>query len=285
MWVKVDDTFPDHLKISNAGQALGREGIARAVTLFLVGLCYAGRNLTDGFLPQHAVEGMRHVGTPEKVAEALVTVGLWETAPGGFQIHDYHHYQPLAATVKQKRERDRRRKAIAPESERIPRGIVTESHAPRGTGSDLPEIKEGIAGLLAASDREARSAGRVLAVAEQILWFDKIYAIYPRKERKVEANRAWIDLAPDATTAQAIFNDVDARVRAGWKRYELRFIPQLKTYLSDRMWEDEKDGASAPFEDDVRQVPHAWQCRICGDVHEGSREQAQQRPCLKRVSA
>lgn len=36
--------------------------------------------------------------------------------------------------------------------------------------------------------------------------------------------------------------------------------------------------------DDYDGLPWAWQCKVCGEVHEGTREQERQRPCLKKAS-
>lgn len=118
---------------------------------------------------------------------------------------------------------------------------------------------------------------------DSLKWFDKVYAAYPKKDRKYEANKQWVTLAPDTPTSMAIFHDVDQRVKAGWKRLESRFIPQLRNYLAERMWEDDNEGQLAPFEDD-QVAPHAWQCKQCGVVHEGTAEQARLRPCLQKAS-
>lgn len=112
MWVKLDDAFPEHRKLFKAGGQLGRFGVARAIGVYIEGLCYAARNLTDGFLPTRIIAGLRSDPTPKEVARVLARadVGLWEASDGGYQIHDYHHYNPAAREVKTKRERDRKRK-------------------------------------------------------------------------------------------------------------------------------------------------------------------------------
>jgi hypothetical protein len=80
-WIKIDDQFPDHPKVITAGPAAG--------WLYVCGLCYCGRYLTDGFIPSGQVRRLADLKDPQKLADALVSVGLWEVAEGGYQVHDY----------------------------------------------------------------------------------------------------------------------------------------------------------------------------------------------------
>lgn len=82
-WVRLEDGFADHPKIV----AVGPEGMA----LYVAGLCYSNRYLTDGFIPQAQVPKL--IGTQEPTSK-LVKQGLWEIVEGGYQIHDYDEYQP-----------------------------------------------------------------------------------------------------------------------------------------------------------------------------------------------
>lgn len=106
-WVKLDENFFDHPKVSAAG--------LHASWAFLSSVAYANRHLTNGFVPDTELESVtRYCGKlTEKqrgeIAAKLVSVGLWErvTCNGrkGFQIHDYLEYQPSRRKVhKQKRE-------------------------------------------------------------------------------------------------------------------------------------------------------------------------------------
>jgi hypothetical protein len=96
MWVKLDDHFPDHPKVIAAGPL--------AAWLYVAGLCYAARLLTDGFIPYAMVprlvphRGPKNATSPEALAERLCEVGLWtmEQSPSGsygYRIHDYAVYQ------------------------------------------------------------------------------------------------------------------------------------------------------------------------------------------------
>lgn len=88
-WVKLDDGCMEHPKLLAAGAA--------GVALWLAGLCYANRQKSrDGLIPALKIACLYPMAGPQKVAAKLVEVGLWETAPDGFRIHDYHDYQPTA---------------------------------------------------------------------------------------------------------------------------------------------------------------------------------------------
>lgn len=116
-WVKLDDHIDEHPKIARVGPI----GFA----LQVAALAYCNRTLTDGFVPYgvaerllsfHVVEndGKRwtmartsgHVGDDidsEWVIALLLEAGMWDDAPGGYQIHDYEKYQPLKEAVEAER--------------------------------------------------------------------------------------------------------------------------------------------------------------------------------------
>jgi hypothetical protein len=111
----VDDRLPTHPKILAAGARLAHAGGASAALhLYLLGLSYARMNLTDGFIPKGFVVSCGVVSKSGFVANVLSArgIGLWRKVRGGYQIHDYHDFNPKAAAVKEKRAKDRVRKAI-----------------------------------------------------------------------------------------------------------------------------------------------------------------------------
>jgi hypothetical protein len=145
-WIKVDDHFDEHPKLA----AVGPVGWG----VWLAGLAYCNRNLTDGFIPRAVADsiggrwrvyvptedGREQVWTISRssgmhgedmdtawVADLLVQNGLWEEVEGGYRVHDYLDYQPSRAEVMASREADRKRKGIHKESGRNPGGIRAES--------------------------------------------------------------------------------------------------------------------------------------------------------------
>jgi hypothetical protein len=121
-WVRLDDSFAEHPKLARAGPL--------AMAMQVAALCYANRNLTDGFVPRAVaplllnLDGL-YLAFPEAgsllggeeplavswqtVAESLVRAGLWEEEEGGYRIHDYLNYQPSREAVIRAREGSARR--------------------------------------------------------------------------------------------------------------------------------------------------------------------------------
>ena len=86
-WVYLDDKFPEHHKTLGA-----MELHPLAPYLFVCSLAYCRRNLNGGLIPALAVSGLMPKYT-KKVADALVTVQLWDRLEDGcIQIHDYEEW-------------------------------------------------------------------------------------------------------------------------------------------------------------------------------------------------
>jgi hypothetical protein len=109
----LDDRLPTHPKILKAGALLGKGGASQALHLYLLGISYSRQHLTDGFVSDAFLLSVRGLFASDSIAVALADkrIRLWRKVRGGYQIHDYHHYNPKASEVKEKRERDRQRKA------------------------------------------------------------------------------------------------------------------------------------------------------------------------------
>ncbi len=123
-WMRIDDQFPDHPKVMAAGPLAG--------WLFVCGLGYCARQLTDGFIPEAQVRKLADLKNAGREAQRLVDAGLWERVDGGYQVHDYLDYQPSAEKVLGDRsaaqERMRRRR-----SENVRPNIERSSHSPTPT--------------------------------------------------------------------------------------------------------------------------------------------------------
>lgn len=104
-WVKLDDHFDEHPKIARLDND--------ALALFVCGLAYCNRNLTDGFIPFQVGRGqLRYCnGGTDKAIDQLETVGCWEPRDGGWYVHDYDDYQMSREQVLAERERGKSRAA------------------------------------------------------------------------------------------------------------------------------------------------------------------------------
>jgi hypothetical protein len=111
MWARLDDQLIDHPKLQTAGELLGKNGQALAIALYVFGLMYSNKHLTDGELKLAIVKNCPYVDNPASVADALVKAGLWDRNGHGFVIHDFGDFNPSAADVKRRRKAERLKKA------------------------------------------------------------------------------------------------------------------------------------------------------------------------------
>ena len=94
-WVKIDDLITEHPKFVGLTDA--------AWTLWIHGLAYSGRNLTDGLIPTGMLRRLCNTANPAKAAAELVTTGLWDLVPAGWEIHDYCEHQRTSDEVEEQR--------------------------------------------------------------------------------------------------------------------------------------------------------------------------------------
>jgi len=104
-WAKLSDDVYDHPKVVE----LQNMGAERAFTLWVLGMAYCMRHLTDGLITAAVV---RKLGYGKREIRDLITVGLWdEVAPNAeWQYHDWLQYQRSRAQVLADREANAARK-------------------------------------------------------------------------------------------------------------------------------------------------------------------------------
>lgn len=98
-WVKLDDQFPFNRKAILAG----KDGRA----LYVTALCWTAGQLTDGLIDNAVVPmlaALSEVADAGEATERLVSAGLWEPVDGGYEIHDFHDYNPSSDDVRKMRE-------------------------------------------------------------------------------------------------------------------------------------------------------------------------------------
>jgi hypothetical protein len=96
-WVRLTDTFPEDPKIDGLSD--------RAFRLFVTGLCYSARNLTDGYLTEKTLDVVAaSAGVPRRslklALNELEVCRLWHRYGSGYWIEKYLEYNPSAAQVR-----------------------------------------------------------------------------------------------------------------------------------------------------------------------------------------
>ena len=80
-WLKIDDNAPHHRKQIAAGDV--------ACWLWLCGLAYCQRHMSDGLIPVGAIRFLGCAGWKQAIPK-LVEAGLWEDeTPIGYRVHDF----------------------------------------------------------------------------------------------------------------------------------------------------------------------------------------------------
>lgn len=145
-WVRIDENALEHPKIGGLPDG--------AFRLWVQGLAYCQKFLTDGFVSDLAIRGL-HAFSPKRKG-ILISAGLWEQAVGGINVHDFLQWndskEEVMTSRRQARERKRRfndkngvRNGV-PDAERtanVSSGVVCMSSGSevteRGLGKTIPE--------------------------------------------------------------------------------------------------------------------------------------------------
>jgi hypothetical protein len=137
-WFKQMHGFYRHPKTKQAGED--------AANLFVRGIDYCTEFLTDGFIPDEALDELSRKRDVRKHAESLVRVGYWERSTDehgneGWWVHNFHDFHPTKREIEEKRDKDRRRKGGGNRtaSPRRPAGIHAESTRNDG-GIRVPDV-------------------------------------------------------------------------------------------------------------------------------------------------
>jgi len=119
-WVRIDDTFPEHPKVLEAG--------GDAAWLHVCGLAYCARNTTDGLIHRNVVTRLSDRRQPLKLADRLVATGIWDLDGKDYRIHDYLKYNPSREQVEAERAARSEARAKAGKLGGVASGIAKRKH-------------------------------------------------------------------------------------------------------------------------------------------------------------
>jgi len=70
--------------------------------------------------------------------------------------------------------------------------------------------------------------------------FDRFWSVYPKKQKKLKAQKAYRKLNPDPELIERIIKDVQQRrERFDWQKENGKYVPLPENYLNDQRWTDE----------------------------------------------
>lgn len=175
-WGRVDDTWYDHPKLEDLDESREWPDRLAAAGLNSLAWSWCNRFLTDGKIPRATVTKL---GGTIELADMLARVGLWETVPGGYQIHDFLVYNDSAEQVRARRATEAARKAewrakkrpggttngtASVDDDPVPPSVPAGHDVPPGHGADLshrdianvpPSVPPSVPGFHARASRSA----------------------------------------------------------------------------------------------------------------------------------
>ena len=82
---------------------------------------------------------------------------------------------------------------------------------------------------------------------EQLNGFQEWYRLYPRRQARLDAERAWAKLKPSPELIEQLLEVLPRQIRGmGWDADRKPFIPLPASYLNGRRWEDDFEEKKAP---------------------------------------
>ena len=233
-WIKLDDNFLENRKIDTLS--------SDAKLLYLWGLLYSSRQMTDGFIPAKRVDSIEQ----RPLVQEIVAVGIWKfTQEHGFdeyEIHDYLKHQSSKAKIEEVREKNREKLSIyraAKRNAEIAKLLETEGDTelhPKGDTelhpSDVttPEDDENIKNP-----------------------FEKFWNIYPRKDGKKKAQEAF-KKALKTTSIEVILEGVTRYIQ--FLKTVTQDTAMPATWLNGERWNDEGAEPQLAWNSAKPEVPH-----------------------------
>jgi hypothetical protein len=141
VWGKMDDKAHRNKKVRRLYRMGSKGREAYGVWTFRWSWCLDDPDLS-GFIPADELDPAELKSAEILCSDLHEGRGLWVRVDGGFQIHDFHEYNPTKSQIEHKKRIDRERKAakdgrgsdgVAADSDATPTGIQRESRPARAS--------------------------------------------------------------------------------------------------------------------------------------------------------
>jgi hypothetical protein len=129
-WVRIDENALDHPKIGGLSDG--------AFRLWVQGLAYCQKFLTDGYVSDLAIRGL-HAYSPKRKA-LLLEAKLWEPSESGIRVHDFLEWNDSREHVITARKLARER--LRKHREKRVTDALRTAHVPSGVECSSPESSE-----------------------------------------------------------------------------------------------------------------------------------------------
>ena len=229
-WFKLDDG----LSMKAETTRIPRPSRTSAIGLLALAGSWSARELTDGHIPAHMLEEL--AGT-EADAAWLVTAGFWIVIQDGWQFADWEPDQPLREVVLAERAK-RAEKMRDWRSRNKPSNPVTDSPTDGASNPVTDSTVKDARPVPSRPDPDQSEKTLVQPAAHDDLEeFKEFWLVYPRKEGKADALKAY-EVVRKKTPAAVIL--------AGVRLYALanvggdkQFVKLAAGWLRGQRWADE----------------------------------------------
>lgn len=255
-WFKVDDGLHAHRKTRRVRRSHPEK--VRDVSpfgLWVLAGSWCGSSGTGGFVPTEVLEEWDD--DAERLALRLVDAGLWSEdevdGEPGYRFNGWGERNPISEVDAGKFGNHLRwhvnRAIVSPDCDLCVAATRPDDRGDSGTTSQ-PESSP----APSRPDPTPSSDRQPPAVDEN---FESFWALYPRREDKGHAVKAW-RAASKKATPEVILAGLTQHV-AGWKRAHTtrKFIPMPATWLNGERWTDEQP-ADEP-DDPYAHIPYVGQ--------------------------
>ncbi len=248
-YIQSHQSLADHPKTAGAAELLGIDVptlIGHLHLLWWWALDYAPDGDLSGFSKQQLCNAMRCKIDANRVISALVTCnprkggkGFLERKGRGYVIHDWRDF---AGKFLERKEKDAARKR----EERANRPKDRPADAPM----DSPQTVQRTS--IRREEREERHIPPIVPPNGED--FTKFWNLYPRKQAKARAEKAWAKWAKAKVSPSVILDTLKAQLPELKKR-EREYIPLPATWLNGEPWRDEPEKSAEKQGDPCYGVP------------------------------
>lgn len=242
-WVKLDDNLPLNPKVRRVSVA--------ARWSYVASICYAGNSRTDGYVPCGALS---LVDGTQRIAEELVSAGLWEKAADGWHIHDYLKHNRSKARVETIIEtaREAGRASAAKRQRNVEHSVERNVHTPLNGKAAVGQRFAQQSVLSASASASASEEEEVQEGEKQLA---RVIRSWENATGTTVTNRLgesladWLELLPEAAIVKAIAETGASNAR-NWRYCEAI----LKRYQVEG-WADKPARTPAKPADVYREPP------------------------------
>jgi hypothetical protein len=223
IYVKVECSVPENHKFLKAGPAPS--------WLWVCGLCYCQRGLTNGFIPDAAVDYFP-VKNARRLAEHLVAAALWEKVESGWMVHDYLKHNKSAEQVRAGKDDKRHAGSIGGQASAEAR---RKHSATAGSQADVKQTANPIGSVSV--------AGSGSAVEEIDVSFFKFQQAYPDQGRRggPQAEQLFFQaVTSGVVTVDAIMAALENHAKSEQWAVAKR-VPSMLKWLTEQQWRTKLD--------------------------------------------